>query len=112
MIRGLGQCLAPFSGCVCMVKSALCPGTLYSYGPRWICTGRLKLPCGGGVGVSHSTVVACHGFSGVFLPRQRVQKKLMINGSCARQRKQAAIETYLFRPRMCGDNPDSVGVAA
>ena len=46
-----------------------------------------KLPCGGGVGVCHSRVVACHGLSEpAGLPCLMLQKKLMMKGICARPR--------------------------
>src|SRR5258706_4313902 len=35
------------SGSFCGVKSVACPGTLYSYGPRWTSIGLVKFPCCG-----------------------------------------------------------------
>src|SRR5438034_7654157 len=94
------------SGSVCGVKSPSWPGTLYSYGPRWTSSGLSKLPCGGGVGVCHSMVVACQGLSeGIFFPCRILQKKLMMNGIWARQRNQAPTETYLFKPIILGARP-------
>src|SRR5436853_5614957 len=82
-----------FSGSVCGVKSPSWPGTLYSYGPRWTSIGLSKLPCGGGVGVCHSSVVAPHGLSPTFLPLNMLTKKLIMKGICDSPRHQAATET-------------------
>src|SRR5438046_1894258 len=85
------------SGSVWGVKSVAWPGTLYSYGPRWISIGLSKLPCGGGVGVCHSTVVASHGLSEViFLPLAMLMKKFRMKGICERPRAHAACEMWTF----------------
>src|SRR5436309_4408380 len=79
------------------MKSLACPGTLYSYGPRYTTGVRAKLPCGGGVGVCHSRVVDSHGLSELtFLPCFMLQKKLKINGNCASPSAQAACEIDTF----------------
>src|SRR5258706_12223368 len=78
------------SGSFCGVKSVACPGTLYSYGPRWTSIGLVKFPCGGGGGVCHSSVVAFHGVSQVTLrPLLLLMKKFGINGICAKPRSRA-----------------------
>jgi hypothetical protein len=55
-----------------------------------------KFPCGGGEGAVHSSVVASHGLSFTFLPCLMLQKKLMMNGICARPMVQAAHEIGVF----------------
>jgi len=42
---------------------------------------RAKLPCGGGEGAVHSSVVASHGLSFTFSPCLMLQKKLMMKGN-------------------------------
>src|SRR3954453_6508848 len=66
----------------------------------------MKFPCGGGEGAVHSNVGASHGLSLTFSPRQMLQKKLMINGSCARPMIHPAHEIGWFHwkpvnPQMC-----------
>src|SRR5436190_2235050 len=56
----------------------------------------MKLPCGGGDGAVHSSVVACHGLSSTFFPYLMLQKKLMMNGIWARPIVQAAHEIGVF----------------
>src|SRR5437773_12469447 len=86
-----------FSGSVCGVKSWSWPGTPYSYGPRWTSIGLSKFPCGGGVGVCHSSVVAPHGLPELtFLPCFMLGRKLMIHGIRARPSTQAAHEMSPF----------------
>src|SRR6266436_6626282 len=80
-----------------MVKSRSRPGRLYSYGPRYAIGVVRKLPCGGGEGAVHSSVVASHGLSFTFSPRLMLQKKLMMNGIWARPMIQAAHEIGWFR---------------
>src|SRR5439155_26427294 len=65
-----------------------------------------KFPWGGGEGAVHSNVVASHGLSFTFLPCLMLQKKLMMNGICARPMIQAAHEIGVFHlnplsPQMC-----------
>src|SRR5258706_8840075 len=91
---------APPETC-CGVKSGPEPGTLYSYGPRYTVGTVVKLPCGGGVGVAHSSVVACHGLSSAFLPANMLQKKLMMNGSWNNAKHHAETEIIRFRPSTC-----------
>src|SRR5262245_16711214 len=79
-----------FSGSNCGVKSFAEPGTLYSYGPRYTIGSVRKLPCPGGEGADHSSVVASHGFLSVALPHFRLPKKLMMNGIWKRPRPHAA----------------------
>src|SRR5436305_4577693 len=55
-----------------------------------------KLPCGGGEGAVHSSVVACHGLSFTFLPCLMLQKKLILSGTWARPIIQAAHEIGWF----------------
>src|SRR5882724_4396869 len=79
------------SGSFCGVKSEECPGTLYSYGPRWTSGALSKFPWGGGVGVCHSRVVACQGLSEVtFLPCLILTKRLIMNGIWDRANPTAA----------------------
>src|SRR3954462_10116643 len=59
----------------------------------------MKLPCGGGDGASHSRVVASHGLSPTFFPFQMLQKKLMMNGICARPMIHAAHEMGVFHSK-------------
>src|SRR5215471_18786710 len=59
-----------FSGSNCGVKSFAAPGTLYSYAPRYTIGSVRKLPCPGGDGADHSSVVASHGLSLTFFPAQ------------------------------------------
>src|SRR3954454_11220685 len=74
---------APSTNRVCGKKSSSTSGDEYSYGP-WYTTGvARKFPCGGGVGAAtHSSVVACQGFCGAFLPHIHDPMKLMMNGIC------------------------------
>ena len=78
------------------MKSVAWPGTLYiRKGRDELRSIVAKLPCGGGVGVCHSSVVACHGLSeSTFWPFLMLQKKLMMNGICARPRPTAAHRMY------------------
>src|SRR5665213_3667213 len=66
------------SGSNCGVKSLAAPGTLYSYAPRYTIGSVSKLPCPGGDGADHSSVVASHGFLPTFWPPLMLQKKLMM----------------------------------
>src|SRR5262249_36926235 len=65
-----------FSGSNCGVKSRADPGTLYSYGPRYTIGSGRKLPCPGGDGADHSSVVASHGFLSTSAPHLMLLKKL------------------------------------
>src|SRR6266446_10139449 len=87
------------TGSFCIVKSRAWPGRLYSYGPRYATGATTKFPCGGGEGAVHSSVVASHGLSFTFCPRFMLQKKLMMNGICARPITQAAIEIGVFHSK-------------
>src|SRR5256885_5650587 len=78
------------SGSNCGVKSFAAPGTLYSYGARYTIGSVTKLPCPGGDGADHSSVVASHGFLSTTLPHFRLEKKLMMNGSWKSPRPHAA----------------------
>src|SRR6476646_4253026 len=69
-----------FSGSNDGVKSRAAPGTLYSYGPRSTIGSVRKLPCPGGEGADHSSVVASHGFLSVSAPHLMLPKKLRMNG--------------------------------
>src|SRR5262245_44955835 len=81
----------------CGWKSVVRPGTLYSYGPRCTSGGCSKLPCGGGDGAAHSSVVASHGFAPTFFPFFRLMKKLMMNGICATASIQAPHDETTFQ---------------
>src|SRR6476660_5076756 len=70
-----------FSGSNCGVKSAAAPGTLYSYGPRYTIGSVTKLPCPGGDGADHSSVVASHGLRSTPAHHLMLEKKLKMNGS-------------------------------
>src|SRR5207245_10620561 len=99
------------TGSFCIVKSRAWPGRLYSYGPRYATGVVTKFPCGGGEGAVHSSVVASHGLSFTFLPCLMLQKKLMMNGICAKPIIHAAHEIGVFhwkpvRPHTC--SPDNV----
>ena len=59
----------------------------------------IKFPCGGGEGAVHSSVVASHGLSFTFSPCLMLQKKLKMNGSCARPMIHAAHEIGLFHSK-------------
>src|SRR5471030_1672401 len=78
------ECSCPgayaFSGSKHGVKSFAAPGTLYSYGPRYTIGSVRKLPCPGGDGADHSSVVASHGLLPTGLPHLMLEKKLMMNG--------------------------------
>src|SRR5689334_714360 len=69
-----------FSGSKVGVKSRGAPGTLYSYGPRYTIGSVRKLPCPGGDGADHSSVVASHGLMPTAAPHLMLLKKLMMNG--------------------------------
>src|SRR5216683_2310199 len=88
-------CISPFSqapsGSNCGVKSFAAPGTLYSYGARYTIGSVTKLPCPGGDGADHSSVVASHGFLSTTLPHLRLLKKLMMNGIWNNPSVQAAM---------------------
>src|SRR6266850_1098543 len=84
------------SGSNCGVKSFAAPGTLYSYGPRYTIGSVTKLPCPGGEGADHSSVVASHGFRSTSAPHLMLQKKLTMNGSWKRPSDQAAIPMTMF----------------
>src|SRR6185295_3187850 len=81
----------------CGVKSVGCPGTLYSYGPRCADGGERKLPCGGGDGAAHSTVVASQGLAPTGWPCLMLRKKLMMKGIWASARPQAENDMNLFQ---------------
>src|SRR5437773_3364828 len=85
-----------FSGSNCGVKSLAAPGTLYSYGPRYTTGSVRKLPCPGGDGADHSSVVASQGFLSTALPHFRLMKKLMMNGIWKSPSVQAAIPITTF----------------
>src|SRR5207248_9320754 len=91
-VRGQGQA----SRANCGWKSLLRPGSLYSYGSRSTTGGVTKLPCGGGEGAGHSSVLACHGFSAA-LGWRRLPKKFQMNGSCAIARARTAHDTTTSR---------------
>src|ERR1700694_518297 len=80
-----------FSGSNCGVKSFAAPGTLYSYGPRYTIGSVRKLPCPGGEGADHSSVVASHGFLSTTLPHLMLVKKLMMKGIWNRTSVQAGM---------------------
>src|SRR5437899_7380837 len=92
------------SGSNCGVKSFAAPGTLYSYGARYTIGSVTKLPCPGGDGADHSSVVASHGFLSTTLPHFRLEKKLMMNGSWNSPRPHAAKPMTRFHfssPALC-----------
>src|SRR5437867_6313048 len=92
------------SGSNCGVKSFAAPGTLYSYGARYTIGSVTKLPCPGGDGADHSSVVASHGFLSTTLPHFRLEKKLMMNGSWKSPRPHAAKPITRFHfssPALC-----------
>src|SRR5437762_14317298 len=65
-----------------------------------------KFPWGGGEGAVHSNVVASQGLSFTFSPGLMLQKKLMMNGICARPMIHAAHQIGVFhrkpvRRQMC-----------
>src|SRR3979409_272030 len=72
------------------VKSVGAPGTLYSYGPRYTIGSVRKLPCPGGDGADHSSVVASQGLLPTSLPHLMLEKKLRMNGNWKRPRPHAA----------------------
>src|SRR5207249_6499930 len=72
------------------VKSLAEPGTLYSYGPRYTIGSTRKLPCPGGDGADHSSVVASQGFWSTRAPHLMLEKKLMMNGIWKSPRLHAA----------------------
>src|SRR5437762_12594749 len=88
--------LHAFSGSNCALKSFAAPGTLYSYGPRYTIGSVRKLPCPGGDGADHSSVVASHGLRSTALPHLRLPKKLTMNGIWNSPRLQAAIPITRF----------------
>src|SRR3954452_19567618 len=93
-----------FSGSNDGVKSRAAPGTLYSYGPRYAIGSVRKLPCPGGEGAAHSSVVASHGFLSMTLPHLMLEKKLMMNGIWKSPSVQAAIPIttlYLSSVALC-----------
>src|SRR5436190_17026466 len=71
-----GRCVYAFSGSNCGLKSRAAPGTLYSYGPRYTIGSVRKLPCPGGDGAAHSSVVPSHGFRSTAFPHLMLMKKL------------------------------------
>src|SRR4051794_41480296 len=75
-----------FSGSNCGVKSLAAPGTLYSYGPRYTIGSARKLPCPGGDGADHSSVVASHGFRSTAVPHRMLMKKFTMKKICASPR--------------------------
>src|SRR3989442_14545144 len=79
------------SGSNCGVKSFAAPGTLYSYGARYTIGSVRKLPCPGGDGADHSSVVASHGFLSTSAPHLMLPRKLTMNGSWNKPRLHAAI---------------------
>src|SRR5471030_3115290 len=92
------------SGSNCGVKSFAAPGTLYSYGPRYTIGSVSKLPCPGGDGAAHSSVVASHGLLPTALPHLMLVKKLMMNGIWKSPRPQAAkpmITLYFSSSLLC-----------
>src|SRR5437899_8276539 len=92
------------SGSNCGVKSFAAPGTLYSYGARYTIGSVTKLPCGGGEGADHSSVVASHGLRSTGLPPLMLMKKLMMNGIWNRPRPHAAkpmTRFHLRTPALC-----------
>src|SRR2546426_6501219 len=92
------------SGSNCGVKSLGAPGTLYSYGPRYTTGSVRKLPCPGGEGADHSSVVASQGFLSTGFPHLMLEMKLMMNGIWNSPRLQAAkpITTFHFSsPWLC-----------
>src|SRR6516164_7583773 len=92
------------SGSNCGVKSLAAPGTLYSYGPRYTTGSVTKLPCPGGDGADHSSVVASHGLRSTTAPHLRLEKKLTMNGIWKSPRAQAAkpiTRFHLSRPALC-----------
>src|ERR1700735_2092952 len=56
-----------------------------------------KLPCGGGEGAAHSSVVAFHGLFPTFLPNQMLWKKLKMNGICASPSSHAETDMNTFQ---------------
>src|SRR3954469_15585372 len=93
-----------FSGSNDGVKSLAAPGTLYSYGPRYTIGSVRKLPCPGGDGADHSSVVASHGLRSTSAPHLMLKKKLMMNGIWNSPRPQAAnpiIRFHFSRPALC-----------
>src|SRR5689334_15073463 len=93
-----------FSGSNWGVKSRAAPGTLYSYGPRYTIGSVRKLPCPGGDGADHSSVVASQGFLSTSAPHLMLLKKLTMNGIWKRPSPQAAkpiAMLYFSRPALC-----------
>src|SRR6476661_3204602 len=70
-----------FSGSNCGLKSRAAPGTLYSYGPRYTIGPVRKLPCPGGEGADHSSVVVSQGFLSTAFPHLMLMKKLMMKNN-------------------------------
>src|SRR5581483_3010202 len=86
-----------FSGSNCGLKSRFAPGTLYSYGPRYTIGSVTKLPCPGGDGADHSSVVASHGLRSTSAPHLMLMKKFTMKNSCARPSPQAAQPCTTFQ---------------
>src|SRR5947208_2239717 len=85
-----GSYFYALSGSNCGVKSFAAPGTLYSYGPRYTIGSVTKLPCPGGDGAAHSSVVASHGLRSTAFPHLMLEKKFTMNGSWNSPRPHAA----------------------
>src|SRR5882724_235405 len=103
-IYGISTLCPSFYASNCGLKSLAAPGTLYSYGPRYTTGSVRKLPCPGGDGADHSSVVASHGFLSTALPHLMLLKKLMMNGIWHKPSVQAAIPMTMFhfsRPALC-----------
>src|SRR6266481_4806703 len=90
-VYGIFMVVYAFSGSNCGVKSFAAPGTLYSYGPRYTIGSVRKLPCPGGDGADHSSVVASHGFLSTSAPHLMLPRKLTMNGSWNKPRLHAAM---------------------
>src|SRR5437868_5527670 len=97
-----------FSGSNWGVKSRGEPGTLYSYGPRYTIGSVTKLPCPGGDGADHSSVVASHGLRSTASPHLMLEKKFTMNGSWNRPRPHAAKPITRFSFSGSSGNPNSV----
>src|ERR1019366_2652656 len=67
-----------------------------------------KFPCGGGVGVCQSSVVARQGLAPTFLPWLMLQNKMMMNGICAMPRRTAA---HKITPFNCITLPGKASMA-
>src|SRR5262249_25746552 len=93
------QCFAvTVTGTFCGTKSSFSPGRLKSNGQRYtVGSSSPKLPCAGGQGAVHSSVVAFHALRSVArLPAKMLKKKLNRKISGAEPKTKAEIVMNTF----------------